>query len=121
MKENNDKKFFIQARGEMPFAQKIQGGYELFSNDRKMRFDIKRQSIFNGENNTSSFHFAVLCFVKEGVGWVQGDNSSAVYHITDFVKSINVSPNFTKAVTEYRQQLGITEAWNFAGHAFTNI
>lgn len=113
MKENSDKKFFIQARGEMPFAQKIQGGYELFSNDRKMRFDIKKQSIFNGENNTSSSHFAVICFIQDGTGWVRGDNSSVVYHITDFVKSINVSPYFTKAVAEYRQQLGITEQWSF--------
>jgi hypothetical protein len=112
MKESNDKKFFIQADGEIPFAQKVQGGYELFSNDRKMRFDLKKQSVFNSENNTSSSHFAVIGFVKDGTGWVRGNNPSVEYHIADFVKKINVSPYFTKAVAEYRLQLGITEDWN---------
>lgn len=111
MEQSNDKKFIIQTEGEMPFVQKIKGGYELFSNDRTMRFVIKKQIVFNAENNTSSTHFAVFCFVKDGTGWAQGDNSSVSYSITDFVKSINISPYFTKAVAEYREQLGIIEEW----------
>lgn len=106
-----DKRFMVQAEGEMPFAQKVKGGYELFSNSRDMRFIIKKQTVFNADNNTSSSHFAVFCFVKDGTGWTQGDNSSVIYSITEFVKSINVSPYFTKAVAEYREQLGITEEW----------
>lgn len=111
MEENKDKKFIIEATGEMPYASVIQGGYELLSNQREMKFIVKKQTVQDLENNITDSHFAVFCLVKEGDMWVHTDNSSVAQSITGFVKSINLSPYFTKAVDEYRKQLNITEEW----------
>lgn len=111
MEEYINKKYIIEAEGEMPFAMRIEDGYELLSNARDMKFLIKKQQIVDLEREINKTHFAVVCLVREGNGWVKGDNSTFVLRITDFVKQINISPYFTKAVGEYRQQNEITETW----------
>lgn len=111
MKEYIDKKYIIEAEGEMPFAMRTEDGYELLSNSREMKFIIKKQQVVDLEREINKTHFAVTCLVREGQGWVKGDNSASVLRITDFVKQINISPYFTKAVNEYREQNNITDIW----------
>lgn len=111
MEEYINKKYIIEAEGEMPFAMRTEDGYELLSNARDMKFIIKKQQIIDLEREINKTHFAVICLVREGNGWAKGDNSTSVLRITDFVKQINISPYFTKAVCEYRQQNEITETW----------
>lgn len=116
MAEFNDREFKIEAKGELPFASRIPEGYELFSNDRKMKFIIAKKQARNMEQNVEKTYFSVECFVREGRNWVKGDNGSMERSIADFVKKINVSPRFTKAVDEYRKQLNIKEEWRLVGY-----
>lgn len=111
MEEIKEKKFIIEAEGEVPFAQRTGDGYELFNNERTMKFCARRQQIRNNETGEQKSCFAVFCFVKEDDGWVQGDNFHQTETITSFVKDLNISPYFTKAVEEYRKQMDITEEW----------
>lgn len=111
MEEIKEKKFVIEAKGEVPFAQRTGDGYELFNNERTMKFCARRQQICNNETGEQKSCFAVFCFVKEDDGWVQGDNYHQTETITSFVKDLNISPYFTKAVEEYRKQMDITEEW----------
>ena len=111
MEEIKEKKFIIEAKGEVPFAQRTGDGYELFNNERTMKFCARRQQIRNNETGEQKSCFAVFCFVKEDDGWVQGDNYHQTETITSFVKDLNIFPYFTKAVEEYRKQMDITEEW----------
>lgn len=111
MEEIKEKKFIIEAKGEVPFAQRTGDGYELFNNERTMKFCARRQQIRNNETGEQKSCFAVFCFVKEDDGWVQGNNYHQTETITSFVKDLNISPYFTKAVEEYRKQMDITEEW----------
>lgn len=111
MEEIKEKKFFIEAKGEVPFAQRTGDGYELFNNERTMKFCARRQQILDNETGEQKSCFAVFCFVKEDDGWVQGDNYHQTETITSFVKDLNISPSFTNAVKEYREQMDITEIW----------
>lgn len=114
--EFNDREFKIEAKGELPFASRIPEGYELISNDRTMKFIIAKKQARNMEQNVEKTYFSVECFVREGRNWVKGNNDSMERSITDFVKKINVSPRFTKAVNEYRGQLNIKEEWRLVGY-----
>lgn len=111
MEEIKEKKFIIEAKGEVPFAQRTGDGYELFNNERTMKFCARRQQIWDNKTGEQKFCFAVFCFVKEDDGWVQGDNYHQTETITSFVKDLNISPCFTNAVKEYREQMDITEEW----------
>ena len=111
MEEIKEKKFIIEAKGEVPFAQRTGDGYEFFNNERTMKFCARRQQIRNNETSEQKSCFAVFCFVKEDDGWIQGDNYHQTETITSFVKDLNISPYFTNAVKEYREQMGITEEW----------
>ena len=111
MKEIKEKKFIIEAKGEVTFAQRTGDGYELFNNERTMKFCARRQQILDNETGEHKSCFAVFCFVKEHDGWVQGDNYHQTETITSFVKDLNISPYFTNAVKEYREQMDITETW----------
>lgn len=111
MEEIEEKKFIIEAKGEVPFAQRTGDGYELFNNERTMKFCARRQQIRNNETGEQKSCFAVFCFVKEDDGWIQGDNFHQTETITSFVKDLNISPYFTNAVKEYREQMNITEEW----------
>ena len=51
MEEIKEKKFIIEAKGEVPFAQRTGDGYELFNNERTMKFCARRQQIRNNETN----------------------------------------------------------------------
>lgn len=111
MEEIKEKKFIIEAKGEVPFAQRTGDGYELFNNERTMKFCARRQQIWDNETGEQKSCFAVSCFVKEDDGWVQGDNYHQTETITSFVKDLNISPYFANAVKEYREQMDITEEW----------
>lgn len=111
MEEIEEKKFIIEAKGEVPFAQRTGDGYELFNNERTMKFCARRQQIRDNETGEQKSCFAVFCFIKEDDGWVQGDNYHQTETITSFVKDLNISPYFTNAVKEYREQMDITEEW----------
>ena len=111
MEKIEEKKFIIEAEGEVPFAQRTGDGYELFNNDRTMKFCARRQQLWDSDKGEQKTCFTVFCFVREDDGWVQGDNYHQTETITSFVKDLNVSPYFTKAVKEYREQMDITEEW----------
>lgn len=49
MEEIEEKKFIIEAKGEVPFAQRTGDGYELFNNERTMKFCARRQQIWDNE------------------------------------------------------------------------
>lgn len=68
MEEVKEKKFIIEAEGEVPFAQRTGDGYELFNNDRTMKFCARRQQIWDNETGEQKSCFAVFCFVKEDDG-----------------------------------------------------
>lgn len=103
--------FIIEAKSEMPYAIPVKAGYELISNDRRMKFVAVRRSLNSHSNNLPKTYFAILCYILEDIGWVKSNNSSNEPSISEFVKKISISPRFTKAVAEYRQQLEIKEPW----------
>lgn len=109
--EFNDREFKIEAKGELPFASRIPEGYELISNDRTMKFVLAKKQARDMVQNVEKTYFSVDCFVREEHNWVKGDNGSMERSITDFVKKLDISPRFTKAIDEYRKQLNIKEEW----------
>lgn len=111
MEEIEEKKFIIEAKGEVPFAQRTADGYELFNNDRTMKFCIKKQIYVDTEKDIQKSFLAVYCFVKEKDNWIEGDNYHQAETITSFVKQLNISLYFTNAINEYREQMKITELW----------
>lgn len=107
MAEFKDRKYMIEVNGDIPYASPIQGGYEFVSNKRNMKFLVKKQIIQYLERNIQSSHFAVYCMIKETDSWIYANDSSVVRSITEFVKKIDVSPYFTKAIAEYKKQMNI--------------
>lgn len=105
------KKFIIEAHGEAPYALRINEGYELVSNDRTMRLVIGKVFYADDETDQQGSIFRVKCFIREDSGWVKTNENSATKTITDYVRLLNKSLQFTKAVKEYREQMGITEHW----------
>lgn len=97
-------KQIIEAKEETPYAIKIDNGYELWSNDRKMKILIESHSTFLHFNNTQQSVYSTSCFVRNGEYWEHGDNSVIVNSIKEYVDELDVSPYFTKAVSQYRMQ-----------------
>ena len=110
-KEYKDSKYVIEAKGEIPFAQKTNDGCEFYNNDRTTKSIVSKQQVNDTDREVHRTFFAAFCFVKEREGWVKGDNYHQTDTITEFAKELNASPYFTKAIREYRQQMEITEEW----------
>ena len=107
-----DKKFIIEAHGEAPYALRINEGYELVSNDRTMRLLIGKVSYTDDNTGQQGSIFRVACFVREDGGWIKTSEESLTKTITDYVKQLNKSLQFTKAVKEYREQMDISDHWS---------
>lgn len=107
-----DKKFIIEAHGESPYALRINEGYELVSNDRNMRLLISKVSYTDDDTGQQGSIFRVACFVREDGGWIKTSEESLTKTITDYVKQLNKSLQFTKAVKEYREQMDISDQWS---------
>lgn len=105
----NNKKYVIEAKNELPFAVQNANGYEFWSNDRKLHIVIEKRTAFNPFNNTQQVVYTTSCWILYANGWERGDNSVNVYSINDYVNELNISPYFTKAVSEYRHKNNITE------------
>ena len=106
-----DKNFIIEAHGEAPYALRINEGYELVSNDRNMRLLIRKVSYTDDNTGQQGSIFRVACFVREDGGWIKTSEESSATTITDYVRLLNKSLQFTKAVKEYREQMDIKEVW----------
>ena len=61
MEEIKEKKFIIEAKGEVPFAQPTGDGYELFNNERTMKFCARRQQLLDSDTGEQKTCFAVFC------------------------------------------------------------
>ena len=55
--------------------------------------------------------FRVLCYIREDNGWIKTSEETSATTITDYVRLLNKSLQFTKAVKEYREQMDIKEVW----------
>lgn len=106
-----DKNFIIEAHGEVPYALRINEGYELVSNDRTMRLSIGKVSYSDNETGQQGSKFMVKCYVREDNGWIKTSEETSATTITDYVRLLNKSLQFTKAVKEYREQMDIKEVW----------
>ena len=65
MEEIEEKKFIIEAKGEVPFAQRTGDGYELFNNELTMIFCVRWQQILDNDTGEHVSCFVVFCVVKE--------------------------------------------------------
>lgn len=106
-----DKNFIIEAHGEAPYALRINEGYELVSNDRVMRLLIGKVSYTDNDIGQQGSKFMVKCYVRENSEWIKTSEESSATTITDYVRLLNKSLQFTKAVKEYREQMDIKEVW----------
>lgn len=106
-----DKNFIIEAHGEAPYALRINEGYELVSNDRIMRLLISKVSYTDNDTGQQGSKFMVKCYVRENSEWIKTSEESSATTITDYVRLLNKSLQFTKAVKEYREQMDIKEVW----------
>ena len=106
-----DKNFIIEAHGEAPYALRINEGYELVSNDRIMRLLIGKVSYTDNDTGQQGSKFMVKCYVLENSGWIKTSEESSATTITEYVRLLNKSLQFTKAVKEYREQMDIKEVW----------
>lgn len=100
-----NKDFFIRSNGDTSFAVKTLNGFEFMSNDRKMNIVIEKRVNYNTVNNVQSDTFTTSCWVLTANGWERGDNSANINSIEEYVNRLDLSPYFTKAVSEYRQYL----------------
>lgn len=100
---------FIKSNDELAYAVKTVKGYELWSNDRKLHIVIEKRTVFNPFNNTQQNVYSTVCWMLYVGGWERGDNSVNVNSIGEYIRELDASPYFTKAVDEYRQQNNITE------------
>lgn len=100
-----NKDFFIRSNGDTRFAVKTINGFEFMSNDRKMNIVIEKRVNYNTVNNVQSDTFTTACWVLTDNGWERGDNSANINSIEEYVNRLDLSPYFTKAVSEYRQYL----------------
>lgn len=100
-----NKDFFIRSNGDTSFAVKTLNGFEFMSNDRKMNIVIEKRVNYNMVNNVQSDTFTTACWVLTDNGWERGDNSANINSIEEYVNRLDLSPYFTKAVSEYRQYL----------------
>lgn len=106
-----DKNFIIEVHGEVPYALRINEGYELVSNDRTMRLSIGKVSYSDNETGQQDSMFRVKCYIREDNGWIKTSEETSATTITDYVRLLNKSLQFTKAVKEYREQMDIKEVW----------
>ena len=106
-----DKNFIIEAHGEASYALRINEGYELVSNDRIMRLLIGKVSYTDNDTGQQGSKFMVKCYVRKNSGWIKTSEESSATTITEYVRLLNKSLQFTKAVKEYREQMDIKEVW----------
>lgn len=76
-------------------------GCELYSNKRDLKLYVTKISCFDTETNMEYCGYTVICFVKDGGGWVKGNNNHVVYKVSDYIDSLRASFEFTKAISEY--------------------
>lgn len=100
-----NKEYFIKNNGGTRHAVKTLNGFEFMSNDRKMNIVIEKRVNYSTVNNVQSDTFTTTCWVLTANGWERGDNSVNINSIDEYVDRLNLSPYFTKAVSEYRQYL----------------
>lgn len=84
-----------------PFGLYTTSGAEAISNDRELKFILRRELTFFGamENET----YTSYCFVKDGSGWQQTANTSQYPSVNAFVKAVSGFPGFTRAADEFRE------------------
>ena len=81
-----------------PFGLRTASGAEATSDDREMKFILRREISFNGsiEQETYTSH----CYVKDGTGWEKTSNSAQYPSVRAFLKAVAGFPGFTKAANE---------------------
>lgn len=93
--------------GKMPHYIKNADGCELISDSYDFKLYISRTTYFDIDTNIERKGFNVHSFIKHGSGWEQGNVSSFVNKIKDYVEAIRYSTDFSKAVKEYENEEGI--------------
>lgn len=93
--------------GKMPYYIKNADGCELISNNGDFKLYLSSTSHFNLDNNIERNGYNVRGFIKQGNGWEQGNISSFVNEIRDYMEALRYSTDFSKAVAEYEKKEGI--------------
>ena len=85
-----------------PFGMRTASGAEATSDDREMKFILRREISFNGsvEQDTYTSH----CYVKDGTGWEKTSNSAQYASVEAFVRALGRFPGFSRASAELEQQ-----------------
>ena len=105
----SQKEYFIKSNNKDAYAVKTAGGYELWSNDRRLYIIIEKTTASNPFNNSQQEVYVTKCWMFYVSSWERGDNSTTVTSIDEYIKELAFSPYFTNAVNEYRQQNNISE------------
>lgn len=84
-----------------PFGIITTSGAEVISNDREMKYILRREIIFYGaiENET----FNAYCYVKEGSGWIKTTNTLQYSSVHAFIKAVAGFPGFSRAAGDLEQ------------------
>lgn len=92
---------------KMPYYIKNADGCELISNNRDFKLYLSSASHFDIDNNIERKGYSVRGFIKQGNGWEQGNISSFVNEIREYMEALRYSTDFSRAVTEYEKEEGI--------------
>ena len=88
----SQKEYFIKSNNKAAYAVKTAGGYELWSNDRKLHIIIEKTTAFNPFNNSQQEVYVTKCWMFYVSSWVRGDNSTTVTSIDEYIKELAFSP-----------------------------
>lgn len=99
----DNKKYFIKQNSTTSFYIKKENGCELWSNDRRLHIFITKKSYFNNEKNIQQDFFVAECWMLYISSWERGDNTTTINSVDQYIKELDASPYFTKAVAEYNE------------------
>lgn len=88
----------------MPKIIETHNGYEVLSNDNKIKVILQQNLVFTGTIETELYtaHY----YVKDDTGWIKANMSHTYESKQDFIRSIRQADAFSQAINELREALG---------------
>lgn len=85
-----------------PYGMRTASGAEAISDDREMKFILRREISFNGAVEQEVY--TAYCYVKDGTGWEKTSNSGQYASTDAFIRAVGRFPGFLNASRELNQE-----------------
>lgn len=78
-----------------PFGLITTSGAEVISDDREMKFILRREIFFDGAIEQENY--TAYCFIKDGTSWTRTSNTEHYASVDSFIHAVGRFAGFTKA------------------------